>query len=385
MIKAQKIYSWLHLWLGLVVGIIFTIASITGVLLIFEDELEEVFYPQLYNCEVPTGRAARLPLDSLFAKAQSYAGNHKMLRLSIKDQQANRAYLFTSDEGRMKRLFLSLNPYTGKKEYALSGGRHFFSVVEELHRRLLIGNVGKTITGIACLSYLVILITGLILWWPKNKKILKQRLKIKWDAKAKRLNWDVHAVGGFYTLPIILLICLTGLTWSYKWFNNGIFLLFDGKLQHKNANHLEVAGTKNNAQYPIQKAYFESFSKLPYEGRITILLPSEKEKTIEINREREDAAIPNVVDRLFFAVNTGAFIKADPYDAQTRGMKVRRFMLPLHSGSFGGMLTKCIYCLTVLLAASMPFTGLFIWLGRKKKKAKEKKAVIDSSQAVTYR
>src|SRR5690606_6796518 len=106
-----------------------------------------------------------------------------------------------------------------------------------LHRQLLMGKTGKVITGICCLSYLVILITGLFLWWPKNSKILRQRLKIKWDAKFKRVNWDLHAVAGFYSLPLLFLIAFTGLTWSYKWFNNGIFFLFDGKGPQKELIH----------------------------------------------------------------------------------------------------------------------------------------------------
>ncbi|WP_134090280.1 PepSY domain-containing protein [Olivibacter sp. XZL3] len=366
----KKIIAWLHLWLGLAVGLIFSIAAVTGALLVFEEELEVISYPTLYEAaERPVG-ARRLSLDELTALAGRYAGKQQVARFTINEENRERNVVFQTEGDRMERVFLGLDPYTGALRDYVPGKSHFFSVVEEIHRRLLMGDLGKAITGLCCLSYLLVLVTGLVIWWPKNAKMWKQRLKIKWDASSKRLNWDIHAVGGFYFFPILFVITLTGLTWSYKWFNNGIYLLFDGKgpQKVKTVFHLPKAAIEGAV---LEKAYQQVQELLPYRGTVTVHLPLDKEEDVlEVTKEQEDAFLPNVVDRLFFNAYTGDLVHRELYVDQTRGMKVRRTIFPIHTGSIGGLVTKIIYVIAVLFGASLPFTGLFIWLGRKKKKKK---------------
>jgi len=366
----KKLYSWLHLWLGLVVGLIFSVAALTGVMLLFEEELEELVYPDLYFHPAATSNThARLPLDSLFSLAKRYGGNKKVLRVNIREKRETENFIFETEGDRLHRCFLGIDPYRGTLEAKISGRKHFFSVIEEVHRQLFMGKVGKAITGGCCLSYLVILLTGLILWWPKNKKMWKQRLNIKWDAKGKRLNWDIHAVGGFYAFPILFIVAFTGLTWSYTWFNDGIYYLFDGKGPKKQQTYFALSSHPRDVGV-IEKIYEHAQQLLPYRGELSLRLPSKKQDVIEVSKRQADASVPNVVDRLFFSRYTGELVHRELYDQQTLGMKVRRLIFPVHTGSIGGWFTKVCYLIAVLFAASLPYTGLFIWLGRKKKKRK---------------
>ena len=92
-----------------------------------------------------------------------------------------------------------VNPYTGEILEKYSYRETFFYKVFALHRWLLggEGSVGKYIVGISTFIFLFILVTGLILWWPKTKKVLQQRLRVKWTAGWKRLNHERVAMGGF--------------------------------------------------------------------------------------------------------------------------------------------------------------------------------------------
>jgi len=89
---------------------------------------------------------------------------------------------------------------------------------------------------------------------------------------------------------------------------------------------------------------------------------------IYISREIADAAIPNMVDYHFFNRYTGELVHTELYKDQTNGMKLRRMMFPLHTGSIAGVTTKLIYTIICLYATSLPFTRFWIWLGQKKKK-----------------
>jgi|SRR5690606_1602713 len=365
--KLKKTVRQLHLWLGLLVGLIFSVSAITGSFLAFEEELEPVVYPKLHYCHPPTPQAERLPLDILFHRARQHLANIGIHQVRILGQESNRTYIFRSEGDRLEQHAIAINPYTGDVQFAIQGKKHFFAVTEDLHRNLLMGKVGKSISGAACLSYIIVLITGLYLWWPKNKKMLKKRLQIKWDAKIKRLNWDVHAVGGFYSFPLVLLMVITALTWSYTWFNDGIFYVMDGKPREKFSTNFSLPNTPD-IDLPVEKSYQEALRLMPYEGQINISLPTGDADAIYVSREIADAPIPNMVDYHLFNQYTGELVHTELYKDQTNGMKLRRMMFPLHTGSIGGLTTKLIYTIICLYAASLPFTGLWVWLGRKKKK-----------------
>lgn len=365
--KLKKTVRQLHLWLGLLVGLIFSVSAITGAFLAFEEELEPVVYPQLHFCPAPPPRAERLPLDTLFHRAQQHLGKIGIHQVNIRDQETNRTYIFRSEGGRLDQYTIALNPYTGNVQFVIQGKKHFFAVTEDLHRNLLMGEIGKSISGAACLSYIIILITGLILWWPKNLKMLKKRLKIKWDAKFKRLNWDAHAVGGFYSFPLVLLMVITALTWSYTWFNDGIFYVMDGKPREKFTTNFGLPNAAG-VDLPVEKSYQEALRLMPYEGQINISLPTGDADAVYVSREIANAPIPNMVDYHLFNRYTGELVHTELYTDQTNGMKLRRMMFPLHTGNIGGLTTKLIYTIICLYAASLPFTGLWVWLGRKRKK-----------------
>lgn len=365
--SAKKIYAWIHLWFGLAVGLVFSIAAITGCILVFEEELDPIIYPALYHVNANDPQQERLSIDSLYILATKYANGNEINSLVIRDKsQHQEAFFFQTKGDRLERHLLSLNPYTGKLQQKIKGSLHLFTFSEELHRQLLMGKTGKAITGFCCLSYLIILLTGLFLWWPKNKNILMQRLKIKWNAKFKRLNWDLHAVAGFYTLPILFFIALTGLTWSFKWFNDGIFFLFDGKGPKKEL----VRGNqdKPRRQKSLEHIYLQTQSSLPYPGSVTLYFPEKALNIVRVSKEQHHAKIPNVVDQLFFNSNTGKLIKEELYATQSKGMKVRRLIFPIHTGSLYGLPTKILAFLCCLIGVSLPITGFLIWLKRKTKK-----------------
>lgn len=379
---AKKVFGQLHLWLGLASGLVVLIVALTGSILVFEKEAEETFRNDFYFVEAPA-IAQRLPVDQLMAAAKAYDTSIKITSARLSAGDATRTAIFGGKK-KGDTYLVAVNPYTGKAISAFNDSKSFFSIVLQLHRRLLMGEVGKAITGVSCLIFLSLILTGLILWWPKKRKMLQQRLKVKWDASRKRLNWDLHAVGGFYAHLVLFIIALTGLTWSYKWFNNSIFLLFDGKPQKK----MEAPANKV-MQPPIagiyEKIYQEANKKMPYKGNLTMTLPAKDSLSITVSKENLEASIPNVVDFLYFEKGTGNLLKENYYKDQTAGMKARRIIYPIHTGSIYGWPTKIIAFICCLIGASLPITGLCVWLGRKKKKAVAKKPAVQQQQQPAIR
>ena len=364
----KKISGQLHCWLGLASGLVVFVVALTGSILVFEKELDEGVNHSFYFTEVPEG-AQRLSADSLLSNARQYDASMQMTGMEIDAEAAGRNVLVRGKKNG-ETWFIAIDPWTGKVADAVNHERRFFTIVLKLHRYLLAGDVGKVITGIACLIFLALVLTGLLLWWPKRIRNLKQRLQIKWKSHSKRLNWDLHAVGGFYVHIIIFIIAFTGLTWSYKWFNNGIYLLFDGKPMKKN----EVPA--NRQQLPVATGFYEKVCRetnrrLPNKGIVSIGIPEKDSLSIVVSKENLEASIPNVVDFLYFERGTGELLKERLYRNESTGMKVRRMVYPIHTGSIYGWPTKVLAFFSCLVAVSLPVTGLRIWLGRKKKAHKK--------------
>jgi uncharacterized iron-regulated membrane protein len=372
----KKIIGWLHLWLGISSGLVVMIVALTGSLLVFEDELEHLFQPSLYYVQVPA-QAEKLPLSVLAADVKKSYPDYRLNSI-ITETEANRTVIFTVLKGKNaktgKLIAMAVNPYTGKIIKALDQNNRFFSVVLRLHRYLCMGETGKVITGISCSIFVILIISGLVLWWPKRQN-RKQRFRVKWNASSyKRLNWDLHAVFGFYVNIILLFISLTGLVWSYKWVNNLIYYSFDGSLKAVKAKAPKNEPVKDSSLAYLDKILATTSEKLAYPGTANIRF-GEDSLAMSVIKENTTASISNVSDILYFQKGTGKLLQERLYDNESKGTKVRRIIYPIHTGSLYGWPTKILALIAALTAATLPVSGLIIYLGRKKKKKKPAKSL----------
>jgi uncharacterized iron-regulated membrane protein len=364
-VTAKKLIGQLHLWLGLASGLVVVVVALTGSILVFEEEIDGWVNKDFYYVQQPAG-AKRLPVDHLLQQAQAFDTAVKITNIRIETSDPERTVVFVGQKKKNKYQ-VAVNPYTGQVIRSIDLNKRFFSVVLKIHRQLLMNDVGKAITGASCLIFILLVITGLVLWWPQKMRGLKQRVNVKWKGTAKRLNWDLHAVSGFYVHIFIFLIAITGLTWSYKWFNDAIFLVFDGKTQKK------MVAPANTSRQPITAGYFENIytaanARLPYKGAMNIVIPAQDSLAITISKENHEASIDNITDFLYFEQGSGTLLKERLYDKETTGYKVRRIAYPIHTGRLYGWPTKILAFISALVAVSLPITGFRIWLGKRKKK-----------------
>lgn len=357
-----KTIAWLHLWLGLAAGIVLIVVALTGCILTFEDELTPIIYNHEQRIE-PAEK--RLSADSLVSIAKATYPKKKIFRLYLPSEQ-NRSVKVTFGTKKKGYDFLYVNQYNGK---ILSKGKEnnrFFVIMLNLHRFLLAGTVGKTITGISCAITFFMTLSGLYLWCPGNKKALKQRLKIKTNGSNKRLTWDLHAVGGFYAMVFLFVITLTGLIWSYDFVENLMFKIFDGK---KEATELvkEPEGNFKKQAGVYEAVISNTNSVYPYNGEIMITFPDKKGKPFLVSKENSESVI-HTVNQVYLDSRTAIIIKPMAFKSLSLGTQIRKMNKPIHTGSILGWPTKIIAFLTALTTASLPITGFLIWFRRGKKK-----------------
>jgi uncharacterized iron-regulated membrane protein len=223
----KRTFRRLHLWLAAPFGLIISVVCLTGAALVFEKEINEATHPELYFVKV---EGEPLPLDTLTARVAATLPDSVSVTGITVATDAGRAYQVRLSKPRRASLYV--NPYTGEVT-----GRYerapFFMFMFRLHRWLLDTNRpgegvfwGRMIVGAATLAYVFVLISGLVVWWPRNRTVLRNRLTIARHKGWRRLWYDCHVSLGFYLFIFLLLMSLTGLTWSFEWYRNAVFKVF---------------------------------------------------------------------------------------------------------------------------------------------------------------
>lgn len=382
--KAKKVAGVLHLWLGMAAGLVVFVSMLAAAVFAWEEELTDWYYhDQLYVKEV---QAKPLPYHYILDAAKSAAPGKKLYSSEMLND-VSRCYEFTtykscdSCSGMTQwssvlywdRIYI--DPYTARVNGIIDMRYNWIALTRHLHQNLLLRyEIGHYIVGYSTLAVILLAFTGLILWWPKNKAAFKQRFKIKWDARWRRVNYDVHNVGGFYTWIVILFLAFTGLVWTFDWWTNGIYRLLGSEPDKVFARHEEI---KVHAPFNPDAAdvVFAQFSSLrPNWTRVYIGFPKEKNDSSSAFtaylRSGGNSGWDEM-DHYSFHPVTGKVTAATLQENKTTAAKWSNSNYAWHVGSIFGWPTKVLASFAALFLASLPVTGFIIWWGRKNKQGKK--------------
>lgn len=359
--KLRKAFLLVHRWGGLTTGLVVFIVSITGCLYVFEEEWRQAFqHKYLYVEPVKTQRKSITELSGLVLEAYP---KHKITQLRFLESD-DAAYIFYT----RNELAVSINPYTG----AIIGHRNlktdFMSVVLDIHLHLMLGSVGKEIVRWNVLIFLIMCISGLILWWPKQARFLKQSITIKWKTKNwRRLNWDLHSVVGFYALFVLLIISLTGIFWVFDSAKSLVSAATGSPVwKAPIAKSIPTILQKEN---PLDSAYIYAKRENAGAKQVFISIPLDSAGPIRV-LFRYPYAIVRKQTTVWFDQYSIQHLHTDSYKNYSRYEHVSRSIYDFHTGRIRalGIGSKIIYFLASLFAASLPVTGTLMWLGRRNKK-----------------
>ena len=223
----RNFFRKFHLWVSVPFGIVITITCFTGALLVFEKEITALCVGDI-TVVTPVGEP--LPVSVIADKVDATLPADVDVKGVVVSSSPDEAYRVNLSKP--KKAAVYVNQYTGEvigKDERLP----FFRTVFRLHRWLMDSNPGegkvfwgKIIVGASTLAFVVILLTGLVIWWPRNRKMLGNRLQIALKKGKNRFWYDLHVAGGFYAMLLLLVMALTGLTWSFEWYRNGTYALF---------------------------------------------------------------------------------------------------------------------------------------------------------------
>lgn len=378
----RKLFAKIHLWLSIPFGIIIAIVCLTGAILVFETEILEICYPSHYFVKEVKGEPLP-PATLLNAARQQLPDSVKINGLRVM-QDPKRTYQVVLPG---KKAAAFIDPYTAEIT-GIDNGQGFFMQMMRLHRWLLDSYkrddsfaLGKAVVGYSTLVLAFILISGLVIWYPRNKKALKNRLKIKTKAGWYRFFYDLHVSGGFYATLLLLVLTLTGLTWSFGWYRDAFYTVFgvetaqtQGHTQAPASSDLKgksgergtrERGSKEKVTNYVQWATVlaDLQNRYPRYNSITIQDGSATVSAAQYGNTRGS-------DRYTFDPANGEITDVQLYKDLPNSGKIRGWIYSVHVGSWGGLTTRILSCLVSFLGAVFAITGYYFWIKKKIRKKK---------------
>lgn len=432
----RKLINDVHLWLGIPSAIILFIICLTGTIYTFSKEITEWVDSEKFTVSQPSADAKVLPLNTLIASLEKQHKGLRVTSISIAEEK-NKAWMFTlapkdmggrdskmqanekgagkkekqidkqielkgdkpkdasnsnaskgekgkeSKDGKGKKFDRSkiknylVDPYTGKVTGdAKTPSSKFFSTIMGLHRWLLLdSNVGGIITGVATIIFILMEITGLILWLPakiKNWstwKSWKQGFKLKTSGSWKRVNYDLHNTLGFYTLLLVTIMAITGLCFAFDWFRDGFASTLGAKKSRKEE---PIESTyRLGKKVELDQIVINANSVYAYNGNLRISLPKDSIGSITVNKTTNGFFTVAGSDKLILDQYSGEVLKLERFSDKKLGEQIVSLIYPIHVGEIFGTFTKIIYFIVCLIATSLPVTGTLIWINKFKKKSKK--------------
>lgn len=365
----RKIIGTCHLWLGLASGLLVVFLALTGCILVFEHEIQDRAYPFLH---VKEEQRAYLVPSVLKAEAEKHLDGKKVITLEYPSRDRS-AMAFYYDANTYYIVFL--NPYNGQVLKVKNMNREFFRIVTIGHYYLwLPPAIGQPIVATATLVFTVMLISGIVLWWPRNRAARRQRFSIKWKARWRRVNYDLHNVLGFYASWIGIFIALSGMVMGFQWFAKTVYWVSSGGSVAKPyvpivSDTSKAAAIASNT---TDRIWLRMQDSVPAGGGCSVTFPSYATAPVDI-LVKHDPGNYYQTDSYHFDQYTmqrlpasgtydGKFAEARPAD------KLARMNYDIHVGAIGGLPTKIIAFLASLTIASLPITGFLVWRGRRRKK-----------------
>lgn len=385
----KKFWFKAHFILGLAFGFILLITATTGGLLSFEKEILKLINSKSYVVSVPND-VKKAQAHEMIAALKQHIPDAKINAVTLSSNPTSSAVITIASSNPQQRKGINyyINPYTCELLPHIQG-ESFFKTVEDIHRRLMLGNIGKQLVGVSSIVLVILLFSGLYLYFPRLKRTFLASFTFSFKSKGRYFLHSIHSSIGLWVLPLYLVAVLTGLYWSYDWYRQGLHTLSGVTLpvkptmnvnkssqtltleQNKKEPQLNRKKSTITADTQLSKAFklFEIFLQKEYSSA-TIRVPN-KGSVYTISYFDEDIIHSRARNQMQIDIHSWELLKHERYENKPLNEKLISSMLPLHSGEYFGIIGQTLMFIASMLMPLFAITGLMLYINRKQKKKKK--------------
>jgi uncharacterized iron-regulated membrane protein len=361
----RTLWRW-HFYAGLFVMPFILILSLTGAVFLFKPQIDRWEEGSFRGLATANAVSPNVQLD---AALSAFPGaTFSSYRLPVAAGDAALIHLGLTD-GTMRDVFVSPQ---GKVMGSLDPDWRIIEIMSNIHGSLLLGKVGGWLVELAASWAIVMILTGLYLWWPSGGRlagVVWPRLSL-----GKRAFWrDIHAVTGFWVSSFALVLLVSGLPWASVWGDAFKYArtelgLMQGKQDWKSGgDHAEhdhgVMMAMEKANVPLA-----SLSMIVAKARaerlefpVIIAPPGEKmEWSVKSNTQNR----PNRVT-ITYDMATGAELKRQDFASRHVIDRVVGYGIAWHEGQLLGWFNVAVGLFTAVALITLMVSGFIMWRRRR--------------------
>lgn len=375
----QTLWRW-HLYAGLFFAPFIFILAITGSMYLFKPQIEQWMYRDLY---VVNDEGSKLPPSLLMEKVSSTYPDSTVVKYRPGEAATRSAEVKINQNNEVYTVFV--DPYSADIIGEINDKNRLMDRIEEFHGELMLGTTGDRIVELAACWALILVFTGLYLWFPRDKNTWRGILIPRFKTNRKTLLRDLHAVPAFWISAVMVFLIITGLLWSGFWgtriqtlaTNTGVGYppsIWVGSapssgLKTKDiadvpwaAENLEVpSSTVKEVQLSIDKVVSIA-SNLEIYPTYEVIFPKTPEGVFTLSvfppQARDEATVH--IDQY-----SGAVLANYRYENYEPIGKLMAWGITLHKGLEFGLMNQIIGFVVCIGIAGIVFTGFVMWWKRK--------------------
>ena len=368
-----------HSVIGLALSLVLTLIGMTGATMSFEDEIGASLNAGIMRVEARS--TPMLTPDGLIARLQAAQDFGKVSALTMASDPSTAVRIrFARNEGGSRPSSVYVDPYDGRV-LGSPRGEEFFATVRKLHRWLLLpgdaNGYGRQITGVVAIGLIVMLISGIVLRWPRRAGSVKIWLKPNLALRGRGFHWSLHSVVGTWVLVIYLVMALTGLWYSFDWYKNGaIWLLsrpsavaapMQPKMQPKSPRGTGAAtGAAEAAPLALDRAWSAFLHEQGSRFATAQLTLPAAGTVVRIRSWARDASHDGARDEFRIDAVAGRLVSSEIYADKSIGERILASVLDIHRGSIFGWPGQLLFMVAAALMPLFMVTGFMLYFSRRK-------------------
>lgn len=364
MTSLRSLWLRLHRWFALSLGWVLILAGLTGAVLIAAQPLDRLAHPELFKAQPATQATAQtVPLEPLLEQARQEFGGKASFRFKLPQEAGESLWLRVQSPSWRGTVYL--NPASGLEQGRRGETEGFVNTLFKLHSTLLLEANGKAILAWTALAYVLLLLTGVILWWPKR---WPGNWRIVLNKNLMRALFDLHRIGGIVMGLLIAVSVVTGAYLAWRPLGDWINVLSDAtSVKAPKLPPLSPDASGTALVPPSLDAMLASARAAMPDGQASFVqISANTQQPMRIRFRAPDEPHPNGISSVWLDPRTGAVLAVKRWHELDPGAAAAAIFYPLHTGELGGVLLEIITALTGLVLGGLGLSGVWLWLQRRK-------------------
>lgn len=352
----RRTWLWLHRWTGLTLGLLLALAALLGALLTVARPLDQLAHPQLFRAAVDS---APMLLEPLRQRLSAEFGSQATLTLRPPREAGETLRVHVKSPAWEGALYV--DPASGAELGRRGETEGFVNVVFELHSALLLGDTGKAVLAGVSLAYLALLLTGLILWWPRTRAQWRHAFGMKLDKGATRALFDLHRLGGTLLGLVIAVSVATGAWMAWRPLAQWV-----SGLAGQTAVKPPRVGKPQGPRQTLDDIVARAQAQWPGAMVGYVQLGSGDDRPVRVRFKLADDPHPNGLSSIWLHPVDGRLLLQRRWSELDPGGRATAWIYPLHTGELGGVPHIVVTGVSGLALFGLGVSGLWLWWRRRR-------------------